>query len=682
MNIRYPNLLSPLKVGNMVLKNRMTSAPSTPHFLQGTETHYTEKMITNWANRARNGAALVTINHLKVDMPRFPVTEENKRDIDFPGGHFNMCDMYDPTCQTYICQLLDAIHYYGGKATAYDFAPQIGMGGGPSNEMQDFDGDHPPQGDMPQDMPADMMPMGSGVTVDNMTRQQIQDYIAETVADAVMLKKLGFDMMSLHCAYRRCIHAQFLSPLCNHRTDEYGGSVENRSRFMLELYGAMKEALGRDFPLEAVMSVSEPGKKGWTVADTIEFARLAQGKIDILHLRGGIADPQHPTGFTSTPDNQMPYLVEIGQVKRACVEQGIQMVICASSGFHDLDLAEKALREGKCDLIAMARSWICDPEYGKKAYEGRGEDVVPCIRCNKCHVSNANDYFRSICSVNPILGMEDKILRMNEAETTPKKVAVVGGGPAGMKAALVARERGHQVTLFEASGSLGGELRHSDYCSFKWPLRQFKDYLITQLYKQGVEVRLNTRADRDLLARGGFEAVLVAVGASPKKPPIPGIDLPLVRPASGVFGHEDELDQNVVIIGGGEIGVETGMHLAEKGHQVTVLEMLPRLANEAPEAHYRSMLENYYRNLPGFHGICGVTVTAIEPDGVCYRDKACVEHKISCGTVLYSVGTKENFDEAMGLYGAVANTRMIGDCEKAGNVQKAVRSGYAGAMLL
>ena len=678
MEIRYPHLLSPLKVGNMVLKNRMTAAPSTPHFLQGTETAYTEKMITNWANRARNGAALVTINHLKVDMPRFPVTEDNKRDIDFPGGHFNMCDMYDPTCQTYICQLLDAIHYYGGKATAYDFAPGIGMGGGPSSEMDDFDGDQPPQGEMPQDMPEGMMPMGDGVTVDNMTKKQMEDYIAETVADAVMLKKLGFDMMSLHCAYRRCIHAQFLSPLCNHRTDEYGGSVENRSRFMLELYGAIKKALGKDFPLEAVMSVSEPGKNGWTVADTIEFARLAQGTIDILHLRGGIADPQHPTGFTSTVDNQMPYLEEIGQVKKACVEQGIDIIIAASSGFHDLDLAEKALAEGKCDLIAMARSWICDPEYGKKAYEGRGKDVVPCIRCNKCHVSNASDYFRSICSVNPVLGMEHKVNRMNPAVTTPKKVAVVGGGPAGMKAALVARERGHEVTLFEATEELGGALKHSNNCSFKWPLKQFKDYLASQLYKQGVTVFLNTKATSEMLS--DFDAVLVAVGATPKKPGIPGIDGNHVMAAADVFGKEDTVGKQVVIIGGGEIGVETGMHLAENGHEVTVLEMLPRLANEAPEAHYRSMLENYYQNLPTFHGICGVTVTAIEHDGVLYRDKTGQEHKVPCGTVLYSVGTKENFDEAIALFGTVANTRMIGDCEKAGNVQKAMRSAYAAAM--
>ncbi len=680
MNIRYPNLLSPIKVGNMVLKNRMTSAPSTPHFLQGTERNYTEKMITNWANRARNGAALVTINHLKVDMPRFPVTEENKRDIDFPGGHFNMCDMYDPTCQTYICQLLDAIHYYGGKATAYDFTPQIGMGGGPSNEMEDFDGEQPMQGEMPQDMPAGMMPMGGGVTVDNMTHQQIQDYINETVADAVMLKKLGFDMMSLHCAYRRCIHAQFLSPLCNHRTDEYGGSVENRSRFMLELYGALKQALGRDFPLEAVMSVSEPGKNGWTVEDTIKFAQLAQGKIDILHLRGGIADPQHPTGFTSTLDNQMPYLEEIGRVKKACAEQGISMIICASSGFHDLDLAEKAIREGKCDMIAMARSWICDPEYGKKAYEGRGEDVVPCIRCNKCHVSNANDYFRSICSVNPLIGLEDKILRMNDIKTTPKKVAVIGGGPAGMKAALVARERGHQVTLFEKTSCLGGALKHSDYCSFKWPLRQFKDYLATQLYKQGVNVVLNTLCTKQMLTAGEYEAVIVAVGASPKRPNIPGIEQPHVFAASDVFGHESELGKNIVVIGGGEIGVETGMHLAEKGHSVTVLEMLPRLANEAPEAHYRSMLENYYKNLPNFHGICGVTVTKVDTNGVQYLSADHKEHKINCDSILYSVGMTENFQQAMSLFGAVANTRMIGDCEKAGNVQKAMRSAYAAAM--
>lgn len=678
MSIRYPHLLSPLKVGNMVLKNRMTAAPSTPHFLQGTETAYTEKMITNWANRARNGAALVTINHLKVDMPRFPVTEENKREIDFPGGHFNMCDMYDPTCQTYICQLLDAIHYYGGKATAYDFAPGIGMGGGPSSEMDDFDGEEAPKGEMPEDMPEGMMPMGDGITVDNMTKEQMADYIAETVADAVMLKKLGFDMMSLHCAYRRCIHAQFLSPLCNHRTDEYGGSVENRSRFMLELYGAMKQALGKEFPLEAVMSVSEPGKNGWTVEDTIEFARLAQGTIDILHLRGGIADPQHPTGFTSTEDNQMPYLEEIGRVKKACVEQGIHIIIAASSGFHDLDLAEKALAEGKCDLIAMARSWICDPEYGQKAYEGRGEDVVPCIRCNKCHVSNASDYFRSICSVNPVLGLEDKVERMNPSVTTPKKVAVVGGGPAGMKAALVARQRGHEVTLFEATEALGGALKHADGCSFKWPLKQFKDYLAAQLYKQGVAVHLNTKATGEMLE--GFDAVLVAVGASPKKPLISGIDGENVMPAAEVFGKETTLQGPVVIIGGGEIGVETGMHLAEKGFEVTVLEMLHRLANEAPEAHYRSMLENYYKNLPTFHGICGVTVTGIDSDGVRYTDKQGVDHKIPCGTVLYSVGTVENFGEAMGLFGAVANTRMIGDCEKAGNVQKAMRSAYAAAM--
>ena len=706
MSIRYKHLLSPLKVGNMVLKNRMTAAPSTPHFLQGIEEHYTEKMVTHFANRARNGAALVTINHLKVDMPHMPVTEANKREIDMPGGHFNMCDMYDPTCQTYICQMLDAIHYYGGKATAYDFSPQIGMGGGPSSEMDDFEVSTQPQGGPegpggpmpggemsggpggapaggPGEAPAGMPPMpGGGVTVDTMTHEQIQDYIQETVADAVMLKKLGFDMISLHCAYRRCIHAQFLTRLCNHRTDEYGGSLENRSRFMLELYGALKKALGRDFPLEAVMSVSEPGSQGWTVEDTIEFARLAQGKIDILHLRSGITDPQHPTGFTSTFENQMPYLDEIAQVKKACVEQGINIIICASAGFHDLDLAEQALADGKCDLIAMARSWICDPEYGKKAYEGRGEDVVPCIRCNKCHVSNASDYFRSICSVNPILGMEDKILRMNDLQTTPKKVAVVGGGPAGMEAALVARSRGHQVTLFEQEPVLGGALKHSDYCSFKWPLKQFKDYLITQVYKQGVDVRLRTRATQELLLDGGYEAVLVAVGAVPKKPGIPGIDGPQVQPASAIFGHEDQLAHDVVIIGGGEIGVETGMHLAEKGHEVMVLEMLPRLANEAPEAHYRSMLVNYYKHLPGFHAACGVTVTEIRTEGVVYRDHNGQEQLAACGSVLYSTGTVEKFDEAMGLFGAAAATRMIGDCEKAGNVQKAMRSGYAAAMML
>lgn len=665
--IRYGKLLSPIKIGNVVLKNRMTSTPSTPHFLQGVENYPTEKWITHFANRAKNGAAVVTINHLAIDGMAIPGIDP----IDNMPGHFNMIDMKDTTCQNYLCQLVDAIHYYGAKAMGYLPTPDIGM----LPPREDDEDEKPPKPSMGNVPPMPPMPsMGKLVTVESMTEEDMIDYIEEIVSKAVILKKLGFDMFSIHSAYGRCIHSQFLSPKTNHRTDEYGGSVENRSRFVLRIYKALKEACGKQFPLEIVMSVSEPG--GWTVEDSIAFAKLAEGTIDIMHLRGGITDPQHPTGFTSTLECQMPYLLEIAQVKKACVDENIQMVIGASSGFHDLDLAEKALKENQADLICMARSWINDPEYGKKAYEGRGEDVVPCIRCNRCHGSD-HDYFRSVCSVNPLVGLEDKIDRMNTPSGKCKRVAVIGGGPAGMEAALVAAKNGHHVYLYEKQAQLGGALKHADYASFKWPLKQYKDYLIQQLYKQGVRVSLNTEVSKEFLEHFGFESIIVAIGSVPNIPNITGSHLPHVHTAQEIYGKTGQLGKQIVVIGGGEIGVETGLYLAEADHEVMVLEMGELLAPDAVKSHYRSMLVNYYKKQENFHWTCNATCMEIKENAVVYKDKEGNQSTILADDIVLSVGVTPNDKKAMELFGIVADTHMIGDCETAGNVQKAIRSAYA-----
>jgi len=648
MNDRYPHLLAPISIGSLILRNRMTAAPSTPHFLQAAEDWPTEKWITHFANRAKSGASLVTINHL-VKNPGMAIPG-NRRNIDKVGDHFNKTDLDNINAQTYLCQMIDAIHFYGAKTSGYLMPPTL-------RDSEDRNFFHP--------------------DLSRVSTEVIEKQIQEVIQQAVDIKRLGFDMVSLHGAYRRFSLGQFISPLTNNRTDEYGGGLEKRAKFIFDICDGIKARCGRDFPIELMLSVSEP-EGGNRVEDVIEFAKMAEGRVDILHLRHGETDPQHPLGFTSTPENPTPLLEEIGQVKRS----GTKILIAASAGFTRAEYGERALAEGKADLISMARSWIFDPEFGKKVYEGRGEDIVPCIRCNKCHVSNKTDMFRSVCSVNPRLGFEDKLERMIDAPERVKKVAVVGGGPAGLQAALTAAERGHQVTLYEKEAVLGGQLNQADQPSFKWPLRQYKEYMIAQVYKHGVRVCLNTAATRELLAAENYDAVLVAVGAVPTAPPIPGIDGPNCFFANGIYGRERLLSRKVAIIGGGDIGTETGMHLAELGYDVTVIEMLPELLMDSPSAHYKQMVKDAWNALPGFHSVCNARCTKVDETGVTYVDKDGREGHVDAGSVVVSAGARPLTAEAMALFGAAAYTYAIGDCDKAGNVQKATRSAFSVASTL
>jgi NADPH-dependent 2,4-dienoyl-CoA reductase/sulfur reductase-like enzyme len=328
----------------------------------------------------------------------------------------------------------------------------------------------------------------------------------------------------------------------------------------------------------------------------------------------------------------------------------------------------------------MARAWISNPNYFDFVKEGRGEDLVPCLRCNKCHGRGEKDPFVSVCSVNPVIGLEHKIDRMIAPVTKKKKVAIVGGGPGGMRCAMYLEERGHEVTIYEAGEKLGGAIKHSDYASFKWPLRDFKNFLIAQVEKHNITVRMNTKATPDMLSKENYDVIITALGAVPAKPPIPGIDNENVFFAEKAFMDQGSFGKNVVVIGGGEVGIEVAMHLCEKGHNATVLEMRDRLAADSTKIHYLEMFKEAWEALPNFGSIVNVIVTGVKDNEVCYKDKDGTEHSIPCDSVVVSAGVRALTDEALKFAGIADEFYMIGDCKAPATIQQAMRSAFSTAM--
>jgi NADPH-dependent 2,4-dienoyl-CoA reductase/sulfur reductase-like enzyme len=302
--------------------------------------------------------------------------------------------------------------------------------------------------------------------------------------------------------------------------------------------------------------------------------------------------------------------------------------------------------------------------------------VVPCLMCDKCHGLSMEGPWYTVCSVNPKLGLESAI-KVIEAPTASKKVAIIGGGPAGMKAAITAAERGHKVTLYEKNASLGGLLHHADFSPFKWTLKDYKDYLIRQIKKAGVEVILSTEATPDMIKAKGYDAVLAAIGAEPNIPRIFGVDGKNVYNVVNVYGKEKELGKNVVVVGGGEFGVETGMYLAKFGHKVTMLTSEKELLR-VDRVHYPEIVIDIYEQMDNFDFITEAIATSISEGKVTYKDARGSEKSIQADSVVIYAGLKPRQDEALKFSGSAKNAFFsIGDCtSKGGNVQKSIRSAF------
>ena len=644
MNKRYPHVTEPIRVGGTLIKNRIILAPSTIHSANDGTLYPTEDSIAFFEQRAKTGAGIVYCAGVKYC------------DVKDDGEHTNW------DTQTYnhkhkLAHLAERIHFHGAKAgmEIIGFLPGIYTCSDGNCIMGS-----PPIG---KEAPKEVL-------------EQTKNDIANACASLV---ECGFDSVLFHFGHSVPL-AQFLSPLTNHRTDEYGGSTENRCRYICEILDAVRAKVGRKLLIEVRMSGSEYEPGGIDLEEGIRIGEIIQDKIDILQVSAGIISRRwmtwtHPCGHL--PPHPNLWLAE------AFKKSGkFHVPITAVSGFGNIAEAEEAIAEGKCDFVAIARAFIADPDMMKKCLTGHEDDVVPCVKCMRCHDSAVYGH-QFACTVNPAVGLEASIGKIvPAAPESIKRVAVIGGGPAGMKAALTAAERGHEVTLYEKEDHLGGALSFSNYVDFKYALRAYKDYLAYQVEKSNIRLKLNTEATPEMI-NGQYDAVIIAVGAEPLILPLPGIENGVV--ATSVYGKEDTLGKSVVIIGGGQVGCETALHLCEKGIHVSIVEMQSSLAPDAaPTCRTELMVLLGDQAEAGmFTELTNAKCKSVVPGAVTYVDGDGNEQTVTGDTIILASGMRSKSALADSfMMTDIPECVEVGDCVRARTAEQATREGFYAAVNL
>jgi NADPH-dependent 2,4-dienoyl-CoA reductase/sulfur reductase-like enzyme len=497
-----------------------------------------------------------------------------------------------------------------------------------------------------------------------LTLEEIEETIDAFGKATRRIKHAGFDMVEIHAAHGYLIN-QFLSPLTNLRKDKYGGDLTGRTRILLEVIQSIKKEAGENFPIICRVNGDDYYRGGLTLADAEKIAQaIDRAKVNAIHVSGGIYDSENGE---STAPMWLPrgFMVPLAQA----VKEVVRIPVIAVGRINDFKLAEEVVEKGQADLVSMGRALIADPELPRKAMEQRPEETRPCIACNEGCINNLFLNKPVTCILNAAVGREEEF-RLRPAKK-PKNVVVAGGGVGGMEFARVAALRGHSVSLYEKDNQLGGQVLLASVPSYKYELKNIVPYFRHELERLKVNLHLGEEVTKSMIANLAPDVVCIATGSKPSIPNIPGIEGDNVVLAIEILAEKVGVGERVVIVGGGEIGLETGYYLAEQGRKVTIIEQVKRVGTEMIPA-FNSYVRHRFSDLGG-KLITLARVVEINDEGALY-EKERQRTLEEADTVVIALGQVPDNRLIEILREEVPEIYAVGDVVKRGKIMDAVHS--------
>jgi 2,4-dienoyl-CoA reductase-like NADH-dependent reductase (Old Yellow Enzyme family)/thioredoxin reductase len=633
----FANLLAPIQIGSVELRNRGVMPSMVTNYCNE-DGSVSDRFIAYHEARAKGGVGLIIVEAAYVDRLGKGFTYQIGIDNDqmIPG----------------LKKLTNQVHQHGAK-----IAIQIYHGGRQANTMVTCAPLVAPSAipcPVMQSMPKEL------------SVNEIKGLVNKFADAAERAKKAGFDAVEIHGAHGYLLN-QFLSPNSNHRTDEYGGSVENRRKFPLEVVDAVRSRVGANFPIIYRITSDEFLPDGLILNDTSEFSKvLVEHGIDAINVSGST----YVAGRSSSGADDIlgVYVENAGAIKRA-INNAVPVIV--ANRIKTPQFVNQIIAEGKSDMVATGRALICDADFYKKVQDGSEDEIRTCLSCNHC-VSELMNGVPISCLYNPLTGSELNYDLRIPADVK-KKVLVIGGGPSGMEAAVIAAGKGHSVTLYEMSDHLGGNVIPGSKPPYKSEMMAVVEYLTHMLKKYQVTVKLNTKMDMDKLNDEKADVVIVATGSLPIVPQIPGIDLDYVVSAEDVLLGNKSLGSKVVVIGGGSVGVETAEFLQEQGKEVTIVEMADEILADMTPVMKGGLL--YRINSSNIKVLTGEKVKEIK-DHTVVTDKQ-VLNKVD--HIVLAVGYKSDNEWVTLLQENNINHMVIGDANKPRKIYQAVKEGFEAA---